>query len=111
MTRAEFIARLGDKFGYLPADEIDAAVRSIIDRLSLSLQNGERIEIRGFGGFSLHHRQPRIGRNPKTGKAVALPAMSAIHFKPGKEIRERVNNAPATERPSLPTEASSLGRP
>jgi integration host factor subunit beta len=111
MTRAEFIARLGEKFGHLPADEIDAAVLSIIDRLSLSLQNGERIEIRGFGGFSLHHRQPRIGRNPKTGEAVALPAMSAIHFRPGKELREMVNNAPATERPSLPIDASSLGRP
>ena len=111
MTRAEFIARLGDKFGHLPADEVAAVVPSIIDRLSFSLQNGERIEIRRFGWFSLHHRQPRIGRNPKTREAVALPAMSAIHFKPRKELRERVNNAPATERPSLSGEASSLGRP
>ena len=101
MTRAEFIARLADKFGHLPAGEIDAAVRSIIDRLSLSLQNGGRIEIRGFGGFSLRHRQPRVARNPKTGEAVALPAMFAIHFKPGKELRERVN-ALAMEKPSLP---------
>ena len=91
MTRAEFIDRLAGHFGHLSADEIDAAVRSILDRLSFSLQHGERIEIRGFGGFSLHHRQPRVGRNPKTGEAVQLPAMSAIHFKPGRELRERVN--------------------
>jgi integration host factor subunit beta len=91
MTKSEFINRLADKFDHLSADEIDAAVRSILDRLSLTLQHGERIEIRGFGGFSLHHRQPRVGRNPKTGDAVELPAMFAIHFKPGKELRERVN--------------------
>jgi integration host factor subunit beta len=91
MTRAEFIARLADQFGHLPADEIDTAVRSIIEYLSLSLEKGERIEIRGFGGFSLRHREPRVGRNPKTGEAVELPAKFAIHFKPGKELRERVN--------------------
>jgi integration host factor subunit beta len=83
MTKSEFINRLADKFDHLSADEIDAAVRSILDRLSFSLQHGEQIEIRGFGGFSLHHRQPRVGRNPKTGDAVELPAMFAIHFKQG----------------------------
>ena len=91
MTKSEFINRLADKFDHLSADEIDAAVRSILDRLSFSLQNGERIEIRGFGGFSLHHRKPRVGRNPKTGEPVQLTAKSTIHFKPGKELRERVN--------------------
>jgi integration host factor subunit beta len=101
MTRAELIARLVDKFGHLPADEVAAAVRSVIDRLSLSLQNGGRIEIRGFGGFSLRHRQPRVARNPKTGEAVALPAMLAIHFKPGRELRERAN-AQVVDKPSLP---------
>ena len=91
MTRSELTKRLAGHFGHLPADEIESAVRSILDRMSLSLQNGERIEIRGFGGFSLHHHEPRVGRNPKTGEAVELPAKSAIHFKPGKELRERVN--------------------
>ena len=91
MTRSELTNRLTGHFGHLPADEIESDVRSILDRLSFSLQNGERIEIRGFGGFSLHHRQPRVGRNPKTGDAVELPAMFAIHFKPGKELRGRVN--------------------
>ena len=59
--------------------------------MSQSLSNGERIEIRGFGSFSLHHRPARIGRNPKTGESVALPAKFVPHFKPGKELRERVD--------------------
>ena len=92
---------LADKSGHLPADEVDAAVRSVIDRLSLSLQNGGRIEIRRSGGFSLRCRQPRVARNPKTGDAVELPATFAIHFKPGRELRERAN-ALATEKPSPP---------
>ncbi len=91
MTRAEFIARLASRLGHLSADDIDAAVRSIIDQLTLSLQKVERIEIRGFGGFSLRQRPPRLGRNPKTGDAVELPAKFHIHFKPGKKLRERVN--------------------
>ena len=91
MTRTEFIERLTEQFSHLPADEINAAVHLIIEHLSLSLQKGERIEIRGFGGFSLSHRKPRIGRNPKTGDVVELPAKFAIHFKPGKELRSRVN--------------------
>ncbi len=91
MTKSEFIARLADRLGHLSADDIDTAVRSIIDQLSLSLQKGERIEIRGFGGFSLRQRPPRVGRNPKTGDVVELPAKLHIHFKPGKELRERVN--------------------
>jgi len=91
MTRSELTKRLAGHFIHLPAEQIEAAVRSILDRMSLSLQNGERIEIRGFGGFSLHHHESRVGRNPKTGEAVELPAKSAIHFKPGKELRERVN--------------------
>ncbi|MEI7870275.1 MAG: integration host factor subunit beta [Candidatus Methylumidiphilus sp.] len=91
MTRSELTNRLAGHFDHLPADQIEAAVQSLLDRMSLSLRNRERIEIRGFGGFSLHHREPRIGRNPKTGEAVELPAKSAIHFKPGQELRERVN--------------------
>jgi integration host factor subunit beta len=91
INRSELTNRLAEHSGHLPADQIEAAVRSILDRMVLSLQSGERIEIRGFGGFSLHHHEPRAGRNPKTGEAVQLPARYAIHFKPGKELRERVN--------------------
>jgi integration host factor subunit beta len=91
MTRSELTNLLAGHFDHIPAEQIEDAVRSLLDQMSLSLRNGERIEIRGFGGFSLHHREPRIGRNPKTGEPVQLPAKFAIHFKPGKELRERVN--------------------
>ena len=95
MTRSELTNLLAGHLAHLPAEQIEAAVRSLLDRMGLSLQNGERIEIRGFGGFSLHHRKPRIGRNPKTGEPVQLPARYSIHFKPGKEFRERVNASQA----------------
>ena len=95
MTRSELTSLLVGHLTHLPAEQIEAAVRSLFDRMSLSLQNGERIEIRGFGGFSLHHRESRIGRNPKTGEPVQLPARYAVHFKPGKEFRERVNASQA----------------
>ena len=93
MTRVELITRLTDRLGHLPADAVKAAVLAITDRLGLALQNGERVEIRGFGGFSLHRRPPRVGRNPRTGDTVELPARFAVHFKPGKKLRERVNAA------------------
>ncbi len=63
----------------------------MIEQMSQSLSGGDRIEIRGFGSFSLHFRPPRVGRNPKTGDAVTLPGKFVPHFKPGKELRERVN--------------------
>ncbi len=66
-------------------------MKSLLEQMSHALSNGERIEIRGFGSFSLHYRPPRMGRNPKTGTAVALPGKYVPHFKPGKELRERVN--------------------
>ena len=64
---------------------------AITERLGLALQNGERVEIRGFGVFSLHCRPPRVGRNPRTGGAVDVAARFAVHFKPGKELRERAD--------------------
>lgn len=72
---------------------MDLAVRTIIEQMSSALASGERIEVRGFGSFSLHFRPPRMGRNPKTGESVALPGKHVPHFKPGKELRERVNAA------------------
>ena len=69
-----------------------AAVKCILEQMSQALATGERIEIRGFGSFSLHYRPPRKGRNPKTGDAVALTEKYAPHFKPGKELRNRVNS-------------------
>ena len=91
MTRAEFITRLAVRLGHLPAGEVKAAVLAITERLGLALQNGERVDIRWFGGFSLHRRPPRVGRNPRTGEAVDMAARFTVHFKPGKELRKRVN--------------------
>jgi integration host factor subunit beta len=67
------------------------AAKSVIEQMSQALAQGERIEVRGFGSFALHFRPARMGRNPKTGEAVALPGKHVPHFKPGKELRERVN--------------------
>lgn len=75
----------------LPAKEIENMVKDILEFISQSLENGDRVEIRGFGSFSLHHRQPRLGRNPKTGDSVNLSAKSVPYFKAGKELKARVD--------------------
>lgn len=93
MTKSELIELLAEKQPHLSQADVELAVRSILEQLSRALANGERIEIRGFGSFCLHFRPPRMGRNPKTGDAVALPGKHVPHFKPGKELRERVNEA------------------
>jgi integration host factor subunit beta len=91
VNKTELIASLTDRFRHLPAQDVDRAVRTLLETLTNSLSAGERIEIRGFGSFSLHHRSPRIGRNPKTGAAVAVEVVRRPHFRPGKELRERVD--------------------
>ncbi len=93
MTKSELIELLAEQQPHLSQADVELAVRSIIEQLSRALADGERIEIRGFGSFCLHYRPPRMGRNPKTGEAVALPGKHVPHFKPGKELRERVNDA------------------
>ena len=91
MTKSELIDILSAKQTHLASKDIELAVKTMLDHMSQALASGERIEIRGFGSFSLHYRPPRMGRNPKTGAAVPLPGKYAPHFKPGKELRERVN--------------------
>ncbi|WP_399679606.1 integration host factor subunit beta [Xenophilus sp.] len=93
MTKSELIEILTQRQAHLKADDVDLAVKSLLEMMGASLSQGERIEVRGFGSFSLHYRPPRTGRNPKTGEAVALPGKHVPHFKPGKELRERVSNA------------------
>jgi integration host factor subunit beta len=90
MTKSELIEILTQRQAHLKADDVDLAVKSLLEMMAGSLSHGDRIEIRGFGSFSLHFRPPRTGRNPKTGDAVALPGKHVPHFKPGKELRERV---------------------
>ncbi|MEW5782863.1 MAG: integration host factor subunit beta [Pseudomonadota bacterium] len=91
MTKSELIARLAQRFPQLVAKDADLAVKVILDALAETLAKGERIEIRGFGSFSLNYRPPRIGRNPKSGAKVEVPAKYVPHFKAGKELRERVD--------------------
>ena len=92
MTKSELIEVLARKQQQLAYRDIELAVKTILEHMSASLSSGERIEIRGFGSFSLHFRPARSGRNPKSGEPVSLPAKYVPHFKPGKELRERVNN-------------------
>lgn len=96
MTKSELIVtlaqNLAQKDSELPFKDVEQAVKTLLEHMSESLANGERIEIRGFGSFSLHYRPPRLGRNPKTGETVALTGKHVPHFKPGKELRNRVNN-------------------
>ena len=98
MTKSELIEILSSRQAHLKADDVDLAVKALLEMMGSSLSGGERIEIRGFGSFSLHFRPPRLGRNPKTGDSVALPGKHVPHFKPGKELRERVSGvAPLDE--------------
>lgn len=93
MTRSDLITLLADLHPQLLAKDIDLAVKIILDSMSATLSSGGRIEIRGFGSFGLNYRPPRQGRNPKTGEKVQVPAKYMPHFKPGKELRERVDYA------------------
>lgn len=93
MMKSELIERIARKQSHLAYKDVELAVKSLLEQMSNSLSNGDRIEIRGFGSFSLHYRPPRSGRNPKTGDSVSLPGKYVPHFKPGKELRERVNDS------------------
>jgi len=92
MTKSELIDVIAKEQSHLAYRDVELAVKCILEQMSQALASGERIEIRGFGSFSLHYRPPRQGRNPKTGTTVALAGKHVPHFKPGKELRERVNN-------------------
>jgi len=94
ITRSELINILTEKFQSteLSKSDISLSVKEIINHMSSSIANGLRIEIRGFGSFTLRERKPRMGRNPKTGEPVPLGAKYAPHFKPGKDLKERVKD-------------------
>jgi len=92
LTKSDLIDNLSRSQSHLAYKDVELAVKSLIEMMSNALSVGERIEIRGFGSFSLHYRPPRIGRNPKSGERVELPGKHVPHFKPGKELRDRANN-------------------
>jgi integration host factor subunit beta len=92
ITRSKLIERLTARSGNLPSKDAEVSVSLILDAITDALARGDRVEIRGFGSFDLNHRQPRTGRNPKTGEQVQVPAKHVPHFRAGKELRERVES-------------------
>ena len=93
MTKSELVEIIAAKQTQLSVKDVELAIKTLIDLMSITLSSGQRIEIRGFGSFSLHFRSPRQGRNPKTGESVELEAKYVPHFKPGKELRDKVNDS------------------
>ena len=93
LVKSELVRILGAKLAELPAKDVELAVNCMIEQLTEALVRDDRVEIRGFGSFSLHHHPPRTGRNPKTGAPVTLPKTVRVHFKPGKAMKDRVNAA------------------
>ena len=91
MTRSDLVEELAARFGQLTQRDAEYAVKTILDAVSDALVRGHRIEIRGFGSFSVNRRPPRMGRNPRSGEAVHIPEKRVPHFKPGKALRETVD--------------------
>ena len=91
MTRSDLVEELANRFSQLTHRDAEHAVKTILDAVSDALVRGHRIEIRGFGSFSINHRPPRMGRNPRSGESVAIPEKRVPHFKPGKALREAVD--------------------
>ncbi len=92
MTKSELIATLAGRYPQLAVRDTDIAVKTVLEAMAQALSSGQRIEIRGFGSFSLSTRSPRVGRNPKSGEKVMVPGKQVPHFKAGKELRERVDS-------------------
>ena len=119
MTKSELIDRLAQRQTYLSHKDVELAVKLLLEHICQSLAQDERIEIRGFGSFSLHHRPPRVGRNPKTGDPVNIPPKRVPHFKPGKEMEEKVRQleeqeaakAAARHGASMSSDSSGERRP
>ena len=97
MTKSELIEILSARQGHLKADDVDLAVKSLLEMMGASLSGGERIEIRGFGSFSLHYRPPRLAATPRPATPSRCRASTFPHFKPGKELRERVSGVAPVE--------------
>ena len=91
MTRSDLVEQLANRFVQLTHRDTEFAVKAILDAINEALVRGHRIEIRGFGSFSINRRPPRLGRNPRSGESVAIPEKRVPHFKPGKALRESVD--------------------
>ena len=93
LNKSDLIERIAAKQINVTEATVEDAVKTMIDQMIGTLATNNRIEIRGFGSFALHHREPRLGRNPKTGKSVDVAAKAVPHFKPGKALRDAVNES------------------
>ena len=95
LTKSELISKVSarESLSLLTEKDVDLAIKALLEQMVDELAEGRRVEIRGFGSFSLHHRPPRVGRNPKTGESVSVGSKYVPHFKPGKELKERVNQS------------------
>jgi len=102
MTRSDLVESLAAQFAHLTQKDAEAAVKAILDAMADALLKGHRIEIRGFGSFSINRRPPRMGRNPRSGESVAIPEKRVPHFKPGKALREAVDRRTAELDASVP---------
>jgi integration host factor subunit beta len=112
LIKSQLIAELSRTLSHLPEKDIALAVNAVIEQMSEVLSHGGRIEIRGFGSFSLHYRPPRRAHNPKTGEKLVTAPKYAVHFKPGKELRERINanrHLPIQDKPGDLTEDDDEG--
>ena len=96
MTRSELIAELADANTHLQSRDVELIVSTIFDEISAALARGDRVELRGFGAFTVKRRDARTGRNPRTGESVQVKEKVVPFFKAGKELRERINRKPAT---------------
>jgi integration host factor subunit beta len=93
MIKSHLIEIIGRKQDHLSEQDVMLSINTVLDKMSAHLSNGGRIEIRGFGSFCLHYRPPRQAHNPKTGEKLVTPPKYAVHFKPGKDLRENINGS------------------
>ena len=93
MTKSDLIEQLAASRMHMPAKDVEAAIKEILEQMASTLQNGDRIEIRGFGSFSLHYRAPRVGRNPKTGETIKIKASKTVSFKAGAGLKDTAKKA------------------
>jgi integration host factor subunit beta len=95
MNRSDLVTEMAARFDQLSQGDAEMAVTAVLEAIGDAMARGHRIEIRGFGAFSVNRQAPRMGRNPRNGDSVAVPERRVVHFKPGKELREKVNAAHA----------------
>ncbi len=98
MIKSELVLKIADQNPHLYQRDVENIVTAILEEITKALSNGDRVELRGFGAFSVKHRMARVGRNPRTGEHVQVDEKSVPYFKTGKEMRQRLNKTPVKPR-------------